>query len=278
MPLNLSLSPGQVEFATRPGTTFTQAYNITNDSDSPQILTASVLPWSPVDDSGNVHYLDTSPYPGFSFSLANSDIQLHQPFVLPPHSKQQLVLKVVAANNSGTDGYFTFFVTQDNSGRTTSDTTGSQAFGRLGSHLLIKSDLKDTIENHLTPTSLQVSPLITDIFFPSVIINSKISNSGNHFQAMDGKLSLSYNHKVVSEKLLFPSNVLAGHQRSALCLSQDSPADCTFSPPFWPGIYTVQIELKDTPPVSANFFVFPFSLILFILGGLLILRTTLAKR
>jgi len=259
MPFNTTLKPAQVELIARPGITLTQAYNVINNSSSPLVVSASVLPWQPRGTDGAVSYEGVPTSPDFEFSLANSDLRLNQSFVLRPSENRQLVLKIksTSATPQG-DNYFTFFINQDLGGQLNSDSTGGQATGRLGSHLLISTSNTENPPSTLKTTSIKLSPRFTDIFFPRVSINGIISNESDYFAKTTGKITVTHRGQVVTQTELFPHNVLAHSDRSLACLSNNDPVPCVLHPPFWPGVYTVTINNQ-----SANFYVLPFSLIIF---------------
>jgi len=259
MPFNTTLKPAQVELITQPGISLTQAYNVTNNGDTPIVVSATVLPWQPQGTDGSVIYDNVPPSSNFEFSLANSDLRLNQSFVLRPGENRQLVLKIKSnvASPSG-DNYFTFFINQDLSGQLNSDSTGGQATGRLGSHLLISTSAIENPDSILKTTTIKLSTHFTDIFFPSVTINGVISNESDYFAKTTGKITISHRGQIVTESELFPYNVLAHSGRSLACLSNNEPVPCVLHPPFWPGIYTVTINNQ-----SANFYVLPLSLIIF---------------
>jgi hypothetical protein len=109
--LDLTLKPAQIELVAKPGVSLTQAYQVTNNSDSSLMVSTSVLPWLPVGADGSLTYDGVFPNPDFSFSLANSDLQLGQSFLLRPGQSRQLVLRIKSDPATPlADSYFTFFV------------------------------------------------------------------------------------------------------------------------------------------------------------------------
>lgn len=254
-----TLKPAQVELVARPGITLTQAYNVVNNSNTPMVVSASVLRWLPKGTDGSVSYESVPVSADFEFSLANSDLRLDQSFVLRPAENRQLVLKIKSATATPPgDNYFTFFVNQDLGGQLSSDSTGGQATGRLGSHLLISTSTTENPPSILKTTNITLSPRFTDIFFPKVSISGLITNESDYFTKTTGKITITHRGQVVTETELFPHNVLAHSDRSLACLSNNEPVPCILHPPFWPGVYTVTINNQ-----SANFYVLPLSLIIF---------------
>lgn len=259
MPFNTTLRPSQVELVAQPGITLTQAYNVVNNSNSPLVVSASVLPWQPKGSDGSVNYEGVPTSTDFIFSLANSDLRLNQSFVLRPSENRQLVLKIKSTTIAPQgDNYFTFFINQDLGGQLNSDSTGGQATGRLGSHLLISTSNTENPPSILKTTNITLSPRFTDIFFPKVSISGLITNESDYFTKTTGKITITHRGQVVTETELFPHNVLAHSDRSLACLSNNEPVSCILHPPFWPGVYTVTINNQ-----SANFYVLPLSLIIF---------------
>ena len=258
---NATIKPAQIEIVAKPGISFTQAYNVTNNSDSPLVVSTSVLPWHPVDNDGAITYQNISPNPNFQFSLSNADLRLGQTFVLRPREGRQLVLKIKTADNTELgDAYFTFFINQDQGGQLNSDNSGGQATARLGSHLLISTANTENPTSTLKVTEIKTSPRIVDVFFPKINILGTINNESDYFTKTTGKLTISSRGKIVTESELFPHNVLAHSSRNISCLTDNNPVPCTLNPPYWPGIYTATINNAST-----TFYVFPFSIILFVL-------------
>ena len=180
---NVTLKPAQIEIVARPGISFTQAYDVINHSDSPLVVSTSVLPWHPVDNDGAITYQNVSPNPNFQFSLSNADLHLGQTFILRPRENRQLVLKIKTADNTELgDAYFTFFINQDPSGQLNSDNSGGQATARLGSHLLISTSNSENPTSTLKVTEIKTSPKIVDIFFPRINILGTINNESDYFR------------------------------------------------------------------------------------------------
>ena len=266
--LDLTLKPAQIEMVAKPGAAFTQAYLVTNNSDSSLVLTSSVLPWLPVGADGSLTYDNVPANPDFSFTLANSDLRLGQSFLLRPGQSRQLVLKVKSDPNASlSDGYFTFFISEDMSNTLNPDGNLSAATGRLGSHLLISTADSENVSSQAAVTGLSVSPRLKDIFFPQLQIQAKITNRSAYFFKAAGQLTITKNNLIISELDLFPQNVLASASRSVSCNSGNLPVPCAINPPFWPGKYTATLTLDPSlaaAPASISFYVFPYSFLLLI--------------
>jgi len=261
--LDLTLKPAQLEFVAKPGASFTQAYQVTNNSDSSIYVTTSVLPWLPVGSDGSLTYDNVFPNPDFSFSLNNSDLKLGQTFLLRPRESRQLVLKVKSDLSTPlSDSYFTFFVSQDLTNSLVPDSNFAAASGRLGSHLLISTSENQSVSPRASVSGFKVSPQLKDLFFPNLHFQARVQNLSGYFFKTAGKLTITKNNLIIKELYLFPQNVLAGSSRSVSCNSNNLPVPCTLSPPFWPGKYTATLSLDPAQSVasaSVSFYIFPYS-------------------
>jgi hypothetical protein len=267
--LDLTLKPAQLEMIAKPGASFTQAYEVTNNSDSSIPVSTSVLPWLPVGSDGSLTYDNVFPNPDFSFSLNNSDLQLGQTFLLHPHETRQLVLKVKSDPSTPlADSYFTFFVSQDLTNTLNPDSDFAAASGRLGSHLLISTSANQSPSSRASITSFKVSPDLKDIFFGNLQFQAKVQNLSGYFFKTAGKLTITKDNLPIKEFDLFPQNVLADSSRSVSCNSNNLPVPCTLNAPLWPGKYVATLSF-DPSQVSASasvsFYVFPYSFLLLIL-------------
>lgn len=258
---DITISPAQIEYLLKPGITITQAYEITNNSSQNIYLNTELLPFIPQGNDGSVIYKNIVSNPDINFSLANSNIKLNQPFLLPPHSKQQLVLKVKSSPNVNlSDSYYTFFVYQQ-----LPSTRFTQTTGRIGSHILLTLTDKENLDNAGEITNFSLKPKIKDVLFTKLTFKSELKNNSNHFFKTNGKLTLTKNNKIIKELNLQPNNVLNNHYRQINCQNQSS---CIIEGPFWPGKYIATLELDsnlNVPSVSTSFFIFPISPLLLIL-------------
>jgi len=260
---DLSLSPSQIEFVVRPGSGLTQAYQVINNSDQSITLNTKILPFLPSGDTGSVTYHQISPNPSIIFSLNNADLQLGQPFTLPPKSQKQLVLKINTLSQAKSDdSYFTFFVYQTDQ-TSANDGNITQTTGQIGSHILLSLSSTETPATAGQIQKFSTKPLIKDVFFTPISFTAQVNNHTDYFFKTAGKIIISKNSQVVTEIKLDDNNVLAHHSRQISCGQQT----CTLSPPLWPGSYSASLEFDphlNLKPVSLSFFVFPFSPLLII--------------
>lgn len=273
---NLTLKPAQSEIILKPGASFTQAYEITNNSSQDIRLSASVLPWLPSDNQGHVTYSNL-PQSDLFFSLLNSDLKLNQDFLLHPNQKKQLVLKVSSQNTLEKDVYLTFFVTQKS---LDSSALGGQNLAQLGSHLLISLNQQENISSNLNLSSLSLTPKIKDTFLP-LKINGEIYNPNNFFTRINGQIIIFRNGQELSRQNLYPYTVLAQSSRTLSCFdSNNNPHLCSLSTPIWPGRYQIKLFLNNSTEAQAtlNFLVLPYFLILFIIFAFIALFLTLKSK
>jgi len=262
---NLTLEPAQIEINLRPNAVFTQAYNVTNNSNGTLVLYSSVSAWLPSDNQGGVLYTDNTDSP-LIFSLSNSDLKLGENFTLKAGQKKQLVLKIINPGVEEADYYFTFFVNQR---PFTQDGIGHQNIAKIGSHLLISTGQESNIVSPLSVSKLDITPKIKDVFIP-LTINGEITNLGQHYSQINGKLSIYKNKELYLEQNLFPYTVIPQHSRLLHCLNSDSGVtSCSLKIPLWPGKYQGVITLNSNTnnkyEYPFSFFVFPYSIIISIL-------------
>lgn len=276
---DITIKPAQTELIARPGATITQAYTITNNSPESVTLTSDVLPWIPSGTDGSVSYQQTKNNPFIQFSLNNSDLSLGQQFTLLPGQNRQLVLKIKSATDIPVaDSYYTFFISQNFSNTITSQNQSS-ASGRIGSHLLLSFSNSENINPKLSIHNLSITPRFKDIFFSTININGQIHNDSPHYHQPSGKITIIKNNLIIKEQEIFPQNVLSHSSRDLACLKDNQPIPCTFSPPFWPGQYIINIQV-DSASATSSFFVFPYAVTIvgFILLTLLLIRRKFIHR
>jgi hypothetical protein len=262
---NLSLSPSQIEFILKPGISFTQAYQVTNNSQQSIILNTEVLPFVPQGDNGSVSYSSLLANPNISFSLNNADLKLGQPFILSPKESRQLVLKIKASPQTELADYYSTFFIYQTVDTSANDRNISQSTGKIGSHVLLSVSTSEFPQTNGQVKKFITTPKIKDVFFTKINFSIQIQNKTNYFFKSLGKITISKNEKIIKQLNLNSQNVLANHDRSLLCENQTT---CILSPPLWPGKYTATLEFNSNlniPTSSTSFFVLPLSPIALIL-------------
>ncbi|MFA7300692.1 MAG: hypothetical protein WC069_00040 [Candidatus Shapirobacteria bacterium] len=250
---NISIQPSKIEIQLKPGALYVQSYIIKNSGDQSIILNTSTDSWLPQGSQGNVSYLNYPP--NINLSLSNSDIKLGQTFILGPNQSKQLVLKIEATQPG--DHYFTFFISQDSS--SVSSTNSSQLI-RIGSHLLISVSESEIVPTKLNITNFKVNNPFIDCFFSNVKFTGLIHNQSDYFNQANGDITISKNSNITNKLTIYPDTVLSQHNRSLRCLNEKSPIDCQLNRPLWPGIYQAT-ALNQT----ISFVILPYSLLTFVL-------------
>lgn len=276
---NLTVKPAQLEIISKPGSSVTQAYQITNNTDNTLYLIPSVEGWTPQGSDGSVKYCAPAcpdAYNSITYSLGNANLKLNQPFTLPPRQSQQLVLKIKSQPQASLGDYYsTFFISQFTADKIRNpDPVSPQATAKLGSHILLS--LSPTESN---PASAQIklfrtSPQLKDIFFSRINFEAQIDNTSDYYYPIIGKIEINKNGKSLPGLDLAPQNVLAHHSRQINCVSADKQSiqSCHLQAPFWPGHYTATLQLDPaikSTPVTISYYVFPYYLGLVLLGLLL---------
>lgn len=267
MSFNLTISPPQAEFILKPGVTLTQAYDIINNSSQDISLNTEVLPFIPQGDNGSVSYQNILSESHISFSLANANIALGQPFILKANQKTQLVLKIKTSTEINlSDYYHTFFVYQTNPiSKPNSTDLISQTTGKIGSHILLSLSNSENTSPTGQIQKFKAFPKIQDVFFGSVKFSGQIYNNSDHFFKTNGQITISKNSQTIKEIKLEKNNVLNHFYRQIKCQESN---DCSLLGPFWPGKYTATLNLDSslkTPPSSTSFWILPLSPIAIIL-------------
>lgn len=263
---NLSIQPSQLEIQLKPGANYVQSYIIKNNGTESVVLNSSLDSWLPQGPNGNIVYLNSPP--NLNISLSNSDLTLGQNFILNPGQSRQLVLKI--QGDIPGDYYFTFFVNQDVSANTT---TNSTQLIRLGSHLLISVSDSELPVTNFKINNFKVQNPFIDCFFSSVKFKAEIQNNSDYFNKIDNTINISKNNTIINKLTIFPDNVLAHHSRTLRCLNDKSPINCQLSKPLWPGIYRASIG--DT---STSFVVLPYTLLLSVLLLIIIVKLLIDNR
>jgi hypothetical protein len=268
---DLTLSPYQIEFVLKPNITIIQAYDVVNNSDQDIILNTEVLPFLPQGNNGSVTYANISTNPNISFSLANSDLILGQPFTLAPNAKQQLVLKIKTSPEAKLADYYSTFFIYQNPSPADIELNSTQSLGKIGSHILLSVSNSENPKVDAVIQKFTITPKIKDVFFTPLKFSGQVKNNTNYFFKTSGKITITKNSQMVKELTLDPNNVLANYYRRLSCQDQDI---CTLSPPLWPGKYVATLSFDDSlniSPISTSFFVLPLSPIIFLLSITLII-------
>lgn len=261
---NLSISPAQIEIILKANATYTRAYDITNNSSETILLSTLISPWVPADNQGSITFIEKDDSP-LLFSLSNADLKLGQDFTIKPGQKKQLVLKIKNPSSEENDYYYTFFVTQKPINNTISD---HQNLAKIGSNILISTTQQNVITANQEITNFSLKPTIKDVF-STIKIKGEVFNNGNHYSQINGQILITKNGQKYWEQNLFPYTIVKNNSRLLHCLNTNNePSICQLKTPIWPGLYQGTITLNGNASkyeYSFQIFIFPYSIIVFIL-------------
>jgi len=206
---SLSLWPPLLEVMIQPGKTITQVYEITNQGENPQEITPQIVSFKPLDDKGNVRLLLKNFSP-LKFSLANSNLELGQSFILEPLQKQQIVLKIkVPEKTPEQDFYFSLLFSS--SAQAKKGTFGSTAAGVLGSHILLTVSKTGQPEKRGEILEFKTKKIIDSLEKPEFSL--RVKNTGHFFWKPFGKIKIEGLAGQSWEIPLREDNILSGWQR-----------------------------------------------------------------
>lgn len=244
---DITISPATTELILKPAGTFTQAYQIKNNSHQTLYLSTSVKQWQPANNTGSITYSDYSS-DQINFRLGNADLKLGQSFIIKPKQEKQLVLKLSnRPHTPNQDYYFTFFINQVDPGGQT-----GTAIGQIGSHILVSSSQDLTIEPKTNIKTINITPKIKDVFLTPISFQIDLENQSSHFFKATGKLIIQKGNRTITELTITPQNILANSSHLLTCLPDNGPGQnndqsipCSIKPPFWPGPYTTTLKLDS---------------------------------
>ncbi|QHO63810.1 hypothetical protein [Candidatus Chazhemtobacterium aquaticus] len=277
----LSIDPPLVRIMIKPGKTITQAINVTNHSLSPITLTPRLVPFTAKDNQGlpDLHPELAPPWLDL-FMLANSEISLNQPFIIPANKSQQLVLSLkVPENFPPQDIYANLLVSSD---PLTTNPSGHQLSASIGTNLLIT-----ITQTELLPTYLKISTFelekppifkLGSIHFYDNLnpLNLKVivTNTSPFLTTTDGQLLLTQQATIHSAQPLYPTYILSNSQRE---LTASPSGSLSLNPKLnYLGRYNAHLVLHtptDSYTADLELFFFPFKITLSLLIFSLILLT-----
>lgn len=269
--VSLSIYPSLLEVMIQPGKTYTQAYEIVNDSEADLYLQAKIVPFEPIGPEGQI-VLSNPKYQASNnyFSLANSGISLNQTFKLKAGNREQLVLKItIPQQASEKDQYFTFLIEQSSQGQFLNQTGGENLI-KVGSNILLTISQSGNPFKQSYLAEFLARPKIADLF-NKINFEILIQNPGNAFFKTNGRIDIYHRltQKKVASLQLRPDNVLADYERKIYCLEGENTLPCQFSS-FLPGPYRAILNFSpdgagEEQTKTIGFWLLPFRLVLVIL-------------
>lgn len=251
--IGFSIYPPILETVIKPGKTITQVFTIQNLSDSDKVVVARVVPFVPEDETG-YPLLRPNLRPSWLayFSLANSIIQLGQPFNLAANKTEQLVLNVTIPGNAKETDYYATLILSTNLDQTANIPGSSTINTTIGANLLL------TVNTRANPPTIvrirDFFPLARDILFrynevsfadnlSPIRFRAIAENTGRYLTKTGGLFRVSKNDQAVSLQSLVPLNLLANSTREV----QASPSgEIIFRPHLTDfGPHKVELDLRS---------------------------------
>lgn len=268
--VTLSIWPPILEVMIQPGKSFTQAYEITNESGTDLYLRPIIVPFKPSDLNGNISLELDQPSNRY-FSLTNNQITLNQTFKLSANSRQQLVLRIaIPKTEPDQDHYFTFLIEQSAEGKFAGNTGGESSI-ELGSNILLTISQSGISEKQASISRFFPQPKIADLW-QKINFEVLIQNTGQSFFKTVGEIEI--NHRLLKKKTtkleLRPDNILANSGRKIICQNQSSFSSLL------PGPYQAKLSFSpdgvgEKQEAVTTFWILPIKSSLVIIVLLLIL-------
>jgi len=255
--ISLAITPPILELSLKPGSSYLQPYEVTNNSGIDLFLRPIVLPFVPADLSGNVQLQspEFDPLSATIFSLNNKNIQLNQTFKLPAGKTQRLLLVInLPEDAAGKDHYFTFLIEQSPQVELIGQSNSNNLI-KIGSNILLTID--DGSPKRLGQLiKFSAVPKIADLI-DSVVFDIEVANIGRNFFKTEGEIIVinQFNNKEMKKLKIRPDNILANSARQLVCLNNNQTEKCQFSS-LIPGIYKAIIKMDSNIQIDKNFIIF----------------------
>ncbi len=268
-PWELSLSPTVVEIAVQPGKLVTQAFLLENSGATGVEIVPTLQDFGADGQTGYPMLLETNTFP--YAKMQNADRQLNQPFVLPSHTSQQLVLGLdIPSDAARRDWYFMLLLSSKPTAEDPLNDSGAQARGAVAANLLVR-----VTSDNLEPLSWKINflrlPKLIDSL-QTLIVRPQVENTSQTVAAPDLSIVvLDWRDHIVHEQPGLPDRILANSSREIFAARQrrDDPRSAmatpfTYDPLFAFGPYRIRATIRNaqTGPVIVEETVtaWPFSL------------------
>ncbi|MBI2029968.1 hypothetical protein HYT02_06120 [Candidatus Gottesmanbacteria bacterium] len=269
--VKLGIYPPILQIMIQPGKSITQVYKIDNQSD-PAIITSSVVPFSPLDNIGNISLVDCAnlavlgceSLPWISFQ--NADLRLGQSFFLGSDRQQEVVLKISVPEYAAEGDYYNtiLFSTQAPPGSVDSK---SRATVTIGSNILITVSKDGNPDRKIVIDKFESLHLYDS--FDQIPVDISVKNIGQAYTNVKGSVTLSGFPGLQSSFTIPPTNILAGTSRTLFSTPSASVDNSlTLSKGFYIGKYKLNLFLTSEYGKEAEeqiyFFALPYKIILVI--------------
>jgi len=248
--LSLGIYPPLLEVTIKPGKSITQAYELTNSSDTDLVINSEILPFEPADELGNIVIRNTG-YENY-FSFQNADLQLGQKFLLKAGQKQQIVLTIKIPNGAKEDDYYLTLLFTTQPENQIGGQGEAQAQAQIGTNILLtvsetgepprKAEIEEFSISNIKYSILNIK-IIDSFASPQFLL--KIKNTGRSFFKPMGTITTTgwFGQKYLLN--LLPENILSASTRKIGCSPPDSPdmvGPCQIKSKFLLGVYTAKVE------------------------------------
>lgn len=291
--ISLGISPPLLKLVAKPGKSVMIAYRVENTGD-PTIISANVLPFEPLDNSGNIRIKEEFEGP-IRFSLDNADIALEQPFFLKTRDSQQLLLRIRIPDGAPEGDYYYTLLAESQPPPTLEGSSSTGAKATIGSNILITVTDSGAVEvlgkvalfDVLPRWKMTIGNWKLNIFdsndtIPVALI---VENKGKNLFTPEGDIVLKGGFGESARYDIIPKNVLAGSSRLMIA-SNSSQID--FSKPatllisgFFVGTYKLSTTInfgENSPNIfgATSFIAIPFKLcigfVIALIIGILIVK------
>lgn len=271
--ISLSIWPPLLEAVIQPGKAITQVFKLKNLGDD-TIINASIVPFKPSDEFGNISLERSGPVASSFFSLQNADLNLPADIPLKSGQTQEFVLKIkVPETATEADHYFAFLFSANTKGLISA--TGTTTLGSIAANILLTisqtGDLRPTAKiEEFSVSSRSDLVSILDSFSPINFILKLTNTSSTRFKAV-GQIEVKNTfNRLIATLPLREDNILAHSSRYLI----SDP----WNPVFPIGRYSATATItpqNTTSQISQtiHFYVLPYKALLIIFSLLTILIT-----
>ena len=256
----LSIYPPLLRVNIKPGKSITQVFKIDNSSTDTQTLVARLVPFISADPYGNPKIDPSLQVKWLNyFTLANSTIQLNQPFEIKAGSSEQLILSLAVPDTAPLKDIYATLLVSTYSNNIDTNFQGSNLRASIASNLLI------TVSSQLAPaTILKVSEFspeagsylqignfyLIDNITP-LTFYATAKNEGDFTAETKGVFRIQRNEKnPVQLQSILPQYVIAKSERK---LINADDQDFKFTPSIGMiGLYQAQIEIHTDNANTIN--------------------------
>lgn len=286
--VSLGVYPPILQVMIQPGKSLTQVYKVYNSAD-PIIVSSSIHPFAPLGETGDITLVDCQKIEVIGceslswFSFQNANLELSKSFFLGSGRNQELVLKISVPDYAAEGDYYNTLLFTSQAPPQEGEKT-SRAQASIGSNILITVS-KDgnpnrTIEISEFSAKKKFSILGLEFNLPLfdsfdlIPILLKLSNIGNAYTSISGKIALTGFPGLISKFTVPPQNILAQGSRIVLAtpsasLSNNNNSSLLLPKGFYLGRYKLETEIESEQgqvvKKTTSFYALPFKSVTFLI-------------